>query len=263
MLIDSNTHIGHWPFRHRKYGTCETLLGRMDKFGVDRAIVSNLSGCFYKNPQTANEELYHQINSKKHFLDRFVTVGVINPIYGGWRDDFEVCIHEYGMRGIKLYPKYHGYDLTHPDCARLVQMARDENVTVVLSLRVVDSRPSSWLDISEEFTLQDLLPIIKSVPTAKYLIQNVANRIELSEDDVELIRQTNLVMDTSGRSIDKLGHFIHLFGDDKFAFGSHSPVLDYCTGLLRIESLSREEADEDTKEKLRSGNIERLMNLTR
>ncbi len=261
MLIDSNAHIGHWPFRHRENNTCDGLLRRMDQFGVTQAVISNLSGCFYKNPQTANERLFAQVTSQQNYRDRFIMLGVINPIYGGWQDDFEVCINQYGMKGIKLYPKYHGYDFHHPNCVELVSLAQEAGVVVALSLRVVDSRPSSWLDISEEYTLNDVMPMIRNVPDAKYLIQNVANRIDLSEENLTLLRNTDFVMDTSGRSIVRLGFLLQLFGDDKFAFGTHAPILDYCTGLLRIESLRKSEADEAVKEKLRSGNISKLMKL--
>jgi hypothetical protein len=51
------------------------------------------------------------------------------------------------------------------------------------------------------------------------------------------------------------------YGKDKFAFGTHSPVLDYLGGLLRIDSLYESEADEETKELLRSGNAKRMLGL--
>jgi hypothetical protein len=37
--------------------------------------------------------------------------------------------------------------------------------------------------------------------------------------------------------------------------------LDYLTGLLRIESLAPDEADEATKELLRSGNAKRILGI--
>ncbi len=64
---------------------------------------------------------------------------------------------------------------------------KDEEDADAISFRVVDSRPSSWLDISDEFTLDELMSIIRYVPDAKYLIQNVANRIDLDEDDLACI----------------------------------------------------------------------------
>ena len=45
------------------------------------------------------------------------------------------------------------------------------------------------------------------------------------------------------------------------AFGTHSPILDYLSGRLRIESMSEDEADEPTKEMLRSGNAKRILGI--
>jgi len=54
---------------------------------------------------------------------------------------------------------------------------------------------------------------------------------------------------------------IKIYGKEKFAHGSHSPVLDYLSGHLRIESMNDSEADEPTKELLRSGNAKRIIGL--
>jgi hypothetical protein len=68
-------------------------------------------------------------------------------------------------------------------------------------------------------------------------------------------------MDTSGRALSKPGELLKKFGSDKFAFGTHSPILDYLTGQLRIESLRETEADDKTKEMLRSGNAMRFLGM--
>ena len=76
-----------------------------------------------------------------------------------------------------------------------------------------------------------------------------------------MFKKADVIMDTSGRNISDLGKLISTFGKEKFAFGTHAPVLDYRTGLLRVEALRDKEADEKTKELLRSGNIKRLLNI--
>jgi predicted TIM-barrel fold metal-dependent hydrolase len=63
------------------------------------------------------------------------------------------------------------------------------------------------------------------------------------------------------RGADTLGELLKRFGTDKFAFGTHSPILDYLSGRLRIECLREVEADEPTKEMLRSGNAKRILKL--
>jgi predicted TIM-barrel fold metal-dependent hydrolase len=261
MLIDINAHIGHWPFKQLKYNTCSSLLERMDRFGVEISVISNLNGIFYKDTMSANEELYDEIRSVRKFSDRFIPFAVINPIYAGWQSDFEICKSEMGMKGICLYPLYHDYEITDPACIEIVKRARDSGLIVAFAHRIVDSRQRSWMDISREWSMVDIMPIIHEVPDAKYFIVNPANSITVNSDDTELLKKTELLFDTSGRILTNPGEMIRLYGKDKFAFGTHSPVLDYTGGLLRIESLREDEADEATKELLRSGNAKRFLGI--
>lgn len=261
MLIDINAYTGHWPFRQLQNNSCKKRLQLMKQFGVDISVISHLNGVFYKNTQSANEELYEELKSDIHFNDRFIPLAVINPIFAGWRDDLSVSIEKMGMKGIRIYPKYHGYDMANPACVELVKRVRDMGLIVSLSLRMVDSRVSSSLDIDHEWQLKDILPIIQEVPDAKYLILNVVNSTQLSNDETALLRKTAILIDTSGRAINNLGELLNKYGKDKFAFGTHSPILDYCTGLLRIESLRNNEADEQAKELLRYGNAKRFFEI--
>lgn len=260
MLIDINANIGHWPFIQTNCNTCKALLERMNKYGVDVSVVSNMNGIFYKDTQAANKELHEEINSDKRFRNRFLPFGIINPIYAGWKNDLDVCSKNFGMKGIRLYPLYHDYELTDPACIELVKIARDKGMVVAFTLRMVDSRPRAWMDLSKELTLKDILPVIKAVPDAKYFILN-SGGITAGDEDVQLLKKTNVLIDTSGRGISNLDGLLKTYGKDKFSFGTHSPILDYLTGLLRIESLRDSEADVQTKELLRSGNAERILGI--
>lgn len=266
MLIDINAYIGHWPFQQLKYNTCEALLERMNKFGVDVSVISNLNGIFYKNTQSANEELHAVLKSNPRFKERFVPFSVINPIYAGWRDDLDVSIRKMGMKGVRIYPKYHDFDIVDPACIELVKRVRDHGLPVAFNIRMVDSRQRSWMDIDyvvgtakREWTLKNILPIIKEVPDAKYMILNYANSAVLNAEEMKLIENADLLFDTSGRSITNMAESLNTFGQEKFAFGTHSPFLDYLTGQLRIESLRENEAGENTKELLRSGNAKKML----
>jgi hypothetical protein len=261
MLIDINANIGHWPFQQTNCNSCKALLDRMNRFGVNISVIGNMNGIFYKDTQASNEELFEEINSDRHFRNRFIPFGTINPIYAGWKNDLEVCIRKFGMKGIRLYPQYHDYELTDPACIELVKMAGDRGIIVGFTIRMVDSRLRAWMDLSNEWVLKDIIPIMKAVPDAKYLALNVSGGIQLNDEDTKLFRDTDILLDTSGRNITDPAGLINKFGRDKFAFGTHSPILDYLTGLLRIESLRDSEADEATKELLRSGNARRILGI--
>lgn len=182
MLIDINANIGHWPFQQTNCNTCEALLERMDKFGVDVSVVSNMNGIFYKDTQAANEELHEEIISDQRFRDRFIPFAIINPIYAGWKNDLEICSTKMGIKGIRLYPLYHDYELTDSSCIELVRSARDRGLIVAFTLRMVDSRPRSWMDISKELSLEDIIPIVKEVPDAKYFVLNISRGIKLHSE---------------------------------------------------------------------------------
>lgn len=261
MLVDINAYVGHWPFLQLQYNTCKGMLERMDRFGVDLSVISNLNGIFYKNTQAANEELHEELRSDRRFADRFIPFAVINPTYAGWRDDLSKCMDTMGMRGVRLYPQYHDYALTDPSCIELVQRMRDRRLPVAFTLRMVDFRQRSWMDIDKEWAVKDILPIITTVPDAVFMILNVANGASLSDADTDTLRKTNLLMDSSGRALSDLPALLARYGAEKFAFGTHAPVLDYATGLLRIEALTDAEVDQQTKERLRSGNAKRVLNL--
>ncbi|MGJ7029641.1 amidohydrolase family protein [Niabella hirudinis] len=261
MLIDSNAYIGHWPFLKLENNTPETLLRRMKEFGTDVSVISNLNGIFYKNTQHANEELFDALRGKSSYRSRLIPFAVINPLYGGWRDDFKICTTRMGMKGLRLYPQYHGYDIAAEPCVELVKMCRDNGLPVAFCLRMVDSRTSSWMDLDKEWTLKNIVPIVKAVPDARYLIVNAANSLALNEEEMQLFRKADLLIDSSGRSMTYWSELFQLFGTNKFCFGTHAPLLDYFSGLLRIESLRENEADEKTKELLRSGNIKKWFGL--
>jgi uncharacterized protein len=261
MLIDINANIGHWPFQRTFCNTCKALLERMNCHGVDISVVSNMNGIFYKNSHSSNEELYEEIISDKRFRERLIPFAILNPIYAGWKDDLETCVTKMGMKGIRLYPLYHDYELTDPSCIELVKNARDRGLIVALTIRMVDSRPRSWMDLDKEWSLKDVIPIIKEVPDAKYMILNISSGIQLNEEDTKFLIDSKVLFDTSGRNVANLAESLTKYGKEKFAFGSHSPILDYITGMLRIESLRASEADESTKELLRSGNAKRFLGI--
>lgn len=278
MLIDINAYVGHWPFKQLQYNTCSKLLERMNRFGTDLSVISNLNGIFYKNTQPANEELFEELKNDRRFKDRYIPFAVINPIYAGWKDDLNACINKLGMKGVRIYPQYHDYEITDPSLIELVRIASDHGLPVAIDIRMVDSRQRSWMDIpvfdynapvkkdiiEKEWSLKNIIPLIRAVPDARFIVVNLANSPVLSDEDTNLVKTTDILFDTSGRAIraeNTLSEMLKRFGRDKFAFGSHSPILDYLTGRLRIESMTDDEADEGTKELLRSANAKRMLGL--
>jgi predicted TIM-barrel fold metal-dependent hydrolase len=89
------------------------------------------------------------------------------------------------------------------------------------------------------------MPLLKAVPDARYMMLNLSTALTLSAEEEALLKGSKVLFDTSGRHIVNFANVHKRFGEDRFAFGSHFPVLDYFTGLLRIESLREGEGDKD------------------
>ncbi len=261
MLIDINARIGQWPYKKVRYNTCKTLLERMNRFGVERSVISSFNGIFYKNTQAANEDLYNEIRSQKEFQHKFIPLAVINPSYANWERDLDTCRKKWGMKGVCLYPNYHDYDIKEAFVAEIVKAATQLDMVVSLTVRMLDSRQNSWLDPGREETLKDFIPLIAQNPGARFIIGNVANTGSLTADDIATLKKADLLMDTSGRVFNGFKGWLDRYGAGKFAFGSHAPLLDYISGRLRFELLNSNEISEQDLRKIRGENAMRLLKL--
>jgi uncharacterized protein len=269
--IDLHCYIGHWPFRQLRGATGAGLLAKMDKYGVDRAVVSNVNGIFYQNTQRANEELFETVKTSP----RLIPFAVINPTYAGWKSDLEVCHQKFGVKGLRLYPQYHDYKPTDPRCVELVKLARERGLPVAFSLRLIDDRQRSWLDVDRELTLDDIAAVVREVPDAQYIVLHAtlgresANRRaeNAGGSAVDVLKKADVLFDTvraSGCGVVGPNGYdliqgVKEFGAERFAFGTAAPFMDYVSPFLRI--LAAKEVDETGKRKIWGGNARRALNL--
>lgn len=260
MLVDINSYIGHWPFRQLRGNTLDAMLQRMNEFGVDKAIVANINGIFYKDNQPANEELYNAIQSKDKFKDRFIPIAVINPVLPWWEKMLEICHTKLGMQGIRIFPLYHQYSITDQRCIDLVRAASNLNMPVSIPLRMIDLRQRSWLDINKQLSLNDVASLIREVPEAQYIVLDVRQRWgEEDEESTKILKETDILFDTPRLTSTPIGasfqYMLDTYGPEKLAFGTETPFIDYCSPFIRLGKL---EARKKTKDLIRSGNARRM-----
>lgn len=119
-MIDVNAYLGPFAFRCLMPQSAAGLVAQMDRYRIEKAWVSNAAAITYRNSQAGNEELAAEVGAH---ADRLIPFAVLNPAYAGWRDDLRICREEFGCRGLRLYPRWHHYRLTGPDCIELVTAA--------------------------------------------------------------------------------------------------------------------------------------------
>lgn len=231
MLIDVNTYIGHWPFRQLRHNTAEALVRRMDERGIDQAVVASIDSVLYKNVHSANESLSVQV---RPFRNRLIPFATLDPTYPGWREDLRRCAEDLELRGLRLYPQYHGYRLDEADGLALIDAATELGWAVQVPMRIVDRRQRHKWDLAEDLTAEALYAALAHRPQTRWMLLNSLglDGAELGEARylVEISRMTAVLQ----RSIQAL---IEATGPEHLAFGTGMPFKVPEPALLKLEVL--------------------------
>jgi len=251
MIVDVNAYLGHFAFRRLRHNTAESLLELMDSKRIDKALVSSASAITYRNAHAGNEELAEQVHGRG---DRLIPIGVINPFYAGWQDDLKICHEQFGMKGLRLYPKWHNYELSSPCCRQLVDAATERGMVITIPIRVEDNRQRSWLLNIPDIPLDEIVELVKAYPKARFILLNGIGyaRSPLGKKDNGL--PSNYAIELSRLSAtlaDELGQLVANMGAERVMFGTGMSFKYPDPALVKMEVLDASEAD---KEKIRSKN---------
>lgn len=237
MIVDFSAYIGHWPFRPLRHNTASGLLKLMDRHGIDMAVVSNLSSIFYKNAHAGNEELADQLRRHR---DRLIPFGVINPTYADWRRDLDVCVEEFGVSGLRLYPDYHNYSLDSAPCAELVNAATDRGLVLCVPIRVTDSRQSSWLFPVPEVPLSAAASLAQRFPQARFVFLNGLrySSCPLGQSNSGLPANYHIgISRLSAVMQDEMSSLIGALGRGRLLFASGMPMKGPGPALTKMDAL--------------------------
>ena len=259
MIIDASAYIGHWPFRRLRYNTAEGLISLMDRNGIDKAIVSSINAVFYKNCQEGNEELAEEIEP---YRDRLIPFATLNPKYIAWREDLERCVNDLGMKGLRLYPLYHRYNLLDPESRELLQEAAKRKLPVEIPVMLVDPRQHHWMDVDTQLSLNDILEAADKNPENTFIILNsktadpVLERCKSGKPPKNIFIEMSRLTAVLNKSIQAV---ISCLGVEKVVFGTGIPFHYAKPALIKMEIL---DISEEEKEKIYWKNISKLINLS-
>ena len=258
MILDVNAYLGHFAFRQLQHNTAASLLQLMDAKRIDKAIVSSASAITYRNAQAGNEELAAEV---KDHRDRLIPFAVINPFYAGWQDDLKICHEDFGMSGLRLYPKWHNYQLSDRCCLDLVNAATDRGMVISIPVRVEDNRERSWLANVPDVPLDELAALVKACPQARFILLNGLGYVKspLGRKDNGL--PANYLIEISRLSAvldNEIGQLLAGLGAERLVLGTGMPFSYPDPALLKLEVLDASQSD---KEKIRRLNAEKWLRL--
>lgn len=257
-MIDVNAYLGHFAFRQLRHNTASGLLDLMDRKGIEKAVVSSASAITYRNPQAGNEEVAAEVEGHR---DRLLPFAVINPSYAGWQDDLKICREGFGMKGLRLYPKWHNYSLADPRCIELVKSAAAQGMPVSIPIRAEDYRQKSWLVDVPDVPLAEIAALSQACPEAAFILVNGIGfpHSALGRKDSGL--PPNYYIEISRLSAvlaNEIGQLIANLGAERILFGTGMPFNYPDPSLIKLEVL---DASEEEKELIRRVNAARMLGL--
>ena len=255
MIIDTNCHLGHWPFRKLADSDADGLLRLMDAHGVAQAWVGAFEGVLYRDCGQANRDLLAQIAGHE---DRLVPWAVINPNFPGWEDDLQEAL-EGGMQGVRLYPNYHGYGLGN-ECVRELLAALGPSGTsgptrcLAIYHKFVDERLHHWNCLVPPVEM-DIAPLVRDYPEAPMLLCGCG--IPHAQALAEVMRQGRVHMEISRlEGIEGVRWLADTIGIERIMLGSHAPYFTMAAAHLKIVEAG---LTDEEREAVLHGNARRLM----
>jgi predicted TIM-barrel fold metal-dependent hydrolase len=264
-IVDTNVNLFEWPFRKLKYGETSALVAKLKKHRVGEAWAGSFEALFHKNINGVNERLASECRDKGAGLLR--PFGTVNLAWADWEEDARRCHEVFRMPGIRIYPGYQPFDLSHPDLKRLVAVVRERGLLLQIVFGMEDTRVHHPIINVGPALAGPLIPILKAEPEAKVQLLHFSGSVQGS-DLRQLMSETKAVIDISRwEGNGAVGRMIGTAPNSQGArvpvertlFGSHAPYFPLETAILKlIES----PASADQLRAIMQGNARRLLAKT-
>lgn len=228
--IDVNSLIGHWPFRKLYKNTFEDLKSAHRENDIDYGYVASLDSIFYNDPFEGDEDLHKILEGSK-----YKHVLTINPLLPSFEYDIERGIEKFDIKGVRVYPTYHGYNLDNENFLRLCSILKKYDLPLFLPLRMEDIRMNHLIR-PQNLALYDLQAfLIDHMDNTVVLLTAYSAEIAGLKD---LINESpNFFFDTSGLKdgLFKIESLLVDFIPEKILYGSLYPLYTMKSTKLLID----------------------------
>ena len=142
-LVDTHVYLGRWPFRRVPLDEPAALVGKLREHGVASAWVGTPDALLHKDLAAANARLAD--DCVRHGAGLLLPMGTVNPAHPGWEAELRRCAELHGMKGVRLFPNYHGYTLAEPRAAAALARATELGLLVQIAVQLRSEEHTSEL----------------------------------------------------------------------------------------------------------------------
>ncbi len=236
-VIDANTVFGFWPRMHADI-SLERLARLMEKWEVQKALTLSAQGIF-SNYLDGNKET-HATCSK---FPQLIPVATINPLrYFGCIDEVKRQI-DLGVKVFRFFPEYQEWTPDDPCFCRLLDRTlAASGVALMMSAQV-------GIGALERLASRVDGPVIMEGPAG---VQN-GNLIVMMQDHPNFFIESHRMC-----TVDWVEVLAREAGSDQILYGSYAPLKFMSAAMDQVTNAP---ATDEVKQKILSGNIQRILGV--
>lgn len=242
MIVDTNVYLCRWPFRRLPGDEPVKLVDALRRHGVAQAWAGSFDGVLHKDVAAVNERL--AADCRRYGDGMLLPFGTVNPSLADWREDLRCCHERHRMRGIRLHPNYHGYDLNSPMFREVLEAAAGRGLLVQIAGCMEDTRMQHPLMRVKDVDWAPLADQLARVPAARVQLLNWK---ALSRERTERLAASgqvyfDLAMLEGVAAVERLLRVVPV---SRVLFGSNSPLFYFDSALLKLREAALGAKDEE------------------
>jgi hypothetical protein len=231
-LIDTNLTLGRWPFRRLPFDDTAALVEKLRQQGVTQAWAGGFEAIFTKDLAATNARLAEECRRRGHGW--LLPFGSVNLTLPDWEEDFRRCVEQHGMRGLRLHPNYHGYQLDDPAFAKLLTLATERRLVVQIAADMEDERTQCRLAQVPHVDAKPLLALLKNLPGARVVLLNWFRAVPA--DLVKRLAAAGVCFDIATvEGVGGVAKLIEQVSLNHVVFGSHAPFFYFESAALKVK----------------------------
>lgn len=222
-MIDANTYVGPYPFRHLPHPEPAVLARVLEREGLRGAWVGHLPSAFYRDPTPGNDELFAALAPHPSLS----AAPCVRPDWPDWERSIASVIDR-GARAIRAYPPQWGLGADDPSMRSLCGACGEAGVPLVLTARFEDLRQRHWMDTAGDLTAAAIRAVARGNRRTRIVVCS-AGRGTIEEVHWGLTPEEREMVfwDISwiwGPPEDELAHLFRTIGAKRFVYGTAWPL---------------------------------------